>query len=545
MAVTGTAAPRAAQKGFNATSLAVVAALICAAPILVVAWIALTGDTGDYLAHLAQTRLPTYLTHSAYVAGVAALGTGLLGTSLGWLIARTQFPGREFLGWVLILPLAVPAYVAAYAWLDLSTAGGPLYTATNGLFPTIRGSWGAGLMFSLVLYPYVYLLARDAFASQSADAYDAARTLGSAPWHAFMHTALPMARPAIAAGLALVMMESLADYGTVSHLGAPTLSIGLVRAWSGAGSLVDAARLSLVLVVVALFIFGLERAQRRRARSVTGSGKTRPPQRFVLGGWKGIAALLFCLLPLALGMFIPLGRLAYLALSEPSTTDLLDASLNSLTLAITAAIIAAALGLSTAYALRSKGIIATMSARAAGLGYAVPGAVAAVGVIAILSGTQQILDPIWRDLTGAVFPILLTGGAAALIFAYLSRFAAAAIGPAESALSRVTPALDGAARTLGATPLQTARLVHWPLIVGGLTSAGLLVFVEVLKELPATMILRPFNYDTLAVIAHSYAADERLGEAAMPSILITLVALLPMVFVARYLSSRSAGGQDR
>lgn len=528
----------------RATALAILAALVCAAPVFAVAWIALTGQTGDYLAHLARTRLPVYLANSAWVGLVAAGGAGLIGTGLGWLVARTEFPGRRALSWILILPLAVPAYVAAFAWLDLSQAGGPLHALTGGLFPTVRGAWGAGLMFALVLYPYVYLLARDTFDGQSADAYHAARTLGAGPISAFLRTSLPMARPALAAGLALVIMESLADYGTVSHLGAPTLSIGLIRAWSGAGSLVDAARLSLVLVAIALIVFGLERAQRRRARSHHASGRHRPAPRFALTGLQGLAALLACLLPLTLGLVVPLTRLGWLALTSLPAPGLLAASWHSLTLATVSAVLAAALGLSTAYALRGRTMIAIASARAAGLGYAVPGAVAAVGVIAILAGAQQMLDPAWTSLTGEVFPILLTGGAAALVFAYLSRFAAAAIGPSEAALARVTPTLDGAARTLGATRGETVRRIHWPLIAGGVTSAGLLVFVEVLKELPATMILRPFNYDTLAIIAHNFASDERLGEAALPSILIPLVALLPMIFVARYLSrTRSSTGQ--
>ncbi|BDW99899.1 ABC transporter permease [Maricaulis maris] len=520
----------------RALGLAILAAAICAAPVIAVAWIALTGETGDYLRHLAGTRLATYLTTSAVVALIAATGAGVIGTGLGWLIARTAFFGRKTLAWVLILPLAVPAYVAAYAWLDLSHAGGPLHAMTGGLFPTIRGSWGSGLMFALVLYPYVYLLARDTFAGQSADAYNAARTLGAGPFTAFWRTSLPMARPAIAAGLALVVMESLADYGTVSHLGAPTLSIGLIRAWSGAGSLVDAARLSLVLVLIAIFIFGLERAQRSRARSVNAAGRHKPAPRHPLHGAVALAALAACLIPLVLGMVIPLGRLAWLALRTETASGLAAASLHSLTLAGSTALIAAGLGLATAYALRSRTAIATLAARAAGLGYAVPGAVAAVGVIALLSGTQALIDPAWRQLTGDVFPILLTGTGAALVFAYLSRFAAAAISPAETALARVTPSLDGAARTLGARRGRRVWRIHWPLIAAGVTSAGLLVFVEVLKELPATMILRPFNYDTLAIIAHNFATDERLGEAALPSLLIPLVALLPMIFVARYLS---------
>ena len=542
MAVEPSATEYAKGNATAALPFAVLAALICAAPILAVAWIALTHESGDYLTHLAQTRLPVYLGHSALVAFTAAVGTGLIGTGLGWLIARADFPGRRFFSWLLILPLAIPAYVAAYAWLDLSQAGGPLDRFTAGLFPVIRGSWGAGAMFSLTLYPYVYLLARNAFAAQSSDTYDAARTLGRSPLSAFFGTALPMARPAIAAGLALVVMESLADYGTVSHLGSPTLSIGLVRAWSGAGSLVDAARLSLVLVFIALVVFGYERLQRRQARSSASSGRHRPPRRFRLSALQQAGAVAACLLPLVLGMIAPLARLLWRALREPVATGLSEAAWHSLSLAAVAAVIAAGLGLAAAYAIRSGNAFAIGSARAAGLGYAVPGAVAAVGVIALLSGFQTWLDQVWTALTGGVFPILLTGTGAALIFAYLSRFAAAAISPAETALSRVTATLDGAARILGASPLQRFVRLHWPMIIGGVTSAGLLVFVEVLKELPATMILRPFNYDTLAVIAHSYASDERLGEAALPSLLIPLVALLPMIFVARYLSRSTEAG---
>ncbi|MHA6288312.1 ABC transporter permease [Maricaulis sp. CAU 1757] len=529
----------------RATALAILAALICAAPVFAVAWMAVSGESGDYLRHLASTRLPAYLLNSAVVALVGALGAGLIGTGLGWLIARTEFPGRAALSWILILPLAIPAYVAAYAWLDLSQAGGALHTATNGVFPTIRGAWGAGMMFALVLYPYVYLLARDTFSGQSADAYNAARTLGAGPVSAFLRTSLPMARPAIASGVALVIMESLADYGTVSHLGAPTLSIGLIRAWSGAGSLVDAARLSVVLVAIAIIVFGLERAQRRRGRSVNAAGRHKPSPRHELRGIWAILAPVLAALPLMLGLAVPMLRLGFLALRTDAASGLMAASWHSFLLAAVSAVLAALLGLATAYALRTRTPVAVLAARAAGLGYAVPGAVAAVGVIAILSGTQAMLDPAWQRLTGAVFPVLLTGSAAALVFAYLSRFAAAAISPAEAALMRVTPALDGAARTLGASRAETVRRIHWPLIAAGVSSAGLLVFVEVLKELPATMILRPFNFDTLAIIAHNYASDERLGEAALPSLLITLVALLPMVFVARYLSRRQEAGEAR
>lgn len=522
--------------------IAVLAAFICGLPILAVAAIALSGGSTDYLRHLAETRLPTYLFHSAYVGLVASVTAAAIGTALAWLTTRCEFPGRKFFTWALILPLAVPAYVAAYAWLDLSQAGGPLDRMSWGVFPTIRGTWGSGLMFALVLYPYVYLLARNAFTGQSADAYDAARTLGASAFGAFWRTSLPMARPAIAAGMALVVMEALADYGTVAHLGSPTLSIGLIRAWSGAGSLLDAARLSLILVVFALVVFGLERHGRRRMQVQTSSGRQRPARRFQLSAFQAGLATLAAFMALFLSMILPLGRLAWRALREPLANGLAQASFNSLTVAGGAAIIATIVGLSTAYALRRKSVLGTAAARLAGVGYAVPGAVAAVGVIALLSAIQRWLDPSWESLTGNVFPVLLTGTAAALVLAYLSRFVAAAISPCESALTRVTQSLDGAAKTLGATTRRRLLQVHLPLIAPGVASALILSFVEILKELPATMILRPFNFNTLAIIAHQYASDERLGEAAAPALLIPLIATLPMIFVARYLSSSGESG---
>jgi iron(III) transport system permease protein len=513
-----------------------IAALICAAPLLAVAALGVFGPWSDYMAHIATTRLPAYLGHTALVTSVAALGAALIGAPLAFLVARCAFPGRSVFEWLLALPLAMPAYAAAYAWYDLTQAAGPL----GGTLPTVRGPVGAGLIFALTLYPYVYLLARESFAGQSADAYDAARTLGSKPFEAFRRAALPMARPAVAAGLALVVMESLADYGAVVHLGAPTLSVGLIRAWAGEGATADAARLALILVAIAFLLFSLERSQRRRARQSAASGRRRPPRKAVLSAPLAALAVAACTLPVLAGLIIPLARLGWRALNAPVARDLMSAAGNSLMLALLSGAVAAALGLAAAYALRSGRRRAIAAARLAGLGYAVPGSVAALGVLALLGAAQSGVDGVWTSLFGGPFPILLTGGVAALIFAYQSRFAAAAIGPAESALARVTPTLDAASRTLGATPAQTAWRVHRPLILSGALLAALLVFVEVLKELPATMILRPFNFDTLAVTAHNYASDERLGEAALPALLIVLIALPAMIVIARRITRSEA-----
>lgn len=510
---------------------AVFAALICASPLLAVMALGAFGPWTDYMAHIASTRLVDYLTNTAIVTSLAALGAVLIGAPLAFLVARCSFPGRSIFEWLLALPLAMPAYAAAYAWYDLTQGAGPL-----GFFPTIRGPLGASFIFAVTLYPYVYLLAREAFAGQSAEAYDAARTLGSGPLEAFRRAALPLARPALAAGLALVVMETLADYGAVSHLGAPTLSVGLMRAWAGEGAIADAARLALILVFVAFFLFAVERTQRRQARQSASSGKRKPARRIALSPRLGALAVIVCALPVLGGLVAPLGRLGWRALNAPIAREIVSAAQNSLMLALLSGIVAAGIGLSAAYALRSGRPTAIAAARLAGLGYAVPGSVAALGVLVLLGSLQRGVDSFWLDVFDVTFPMAFTGGILALVFAYQSRFAAAAMGPSESALSRVTPTLDGASRTLGASALETAWRVHWPLIASGILLAGLLVFVEVLKELPATMILRPFNFETLAVTAHNYASDERLGEAALPALLIALIALPPMIWIARRLT---------
>ena len=392
---------------------------------------------------------------------------------------------------------------------------------------------GAGLVLGFTLYPYVYLLTREAFLDQSVDAFEAARTLGAAPTRAFITVALPMARPAIAAGSALVIMESLADYGAAVHLGAPTLSVGLIRAWAGEGATAEAARLAMILVAFAFVLFTLERQQRRRARQSSASGKRRTAHRVQLSFGMNVLAIIACLTPVMLGLVLPLVRLGYLSVYAPIAHDVSESVFNSLTIAALSGAIAAILGLCAAYAIRSGKPFAVFSARLAGLGYAVPGSVAALGVLILLGHLQTGVDEAWRSVSGEVFPVLFTGTVVALLFAYQSRFAAAAISPADSALSRVSATLDGASRTLGASASQTAWRVHRPMISPGVLLAGLLVYVEVLKELPATMILRPFNFDTLAVTAHNYASDERLGEAALPAALIVALALPAMIWIAQ------------
>ncbi|MEE2527089.1 iron ABC transporter permease [Hyphobacterium sp. HN65] len=518
------------------------AALVAAGPILAVAWLGVTSPWDDYLTHLASTRLAGYIANTLIVSATAMLLAGLIGTLAGWAIARLEFPGRGLLEWALALPLAVPAYVAAYGWLDLTQAAGPLQTPLreSGLavltswMPVVRGPVGAGFVFAVVLYPYVYLIARQAFSEQHPDLQHAARTLGASNWQSAMRVTFPLVRPAVIAGLALVAMESIADFGAVAHLGAPTLTVGVVRAWAGAGSVADAARLAIVLAFFAYIAFALERQSRSRARYGQAQGQQRPTERHALSGWPAGLVSLACLLPILLGLVIPLARLGYLAVTEPVARGVVPALLNSLLVASITAVIAAALGLGAAYAIRSGTRLGAFSARLASLGYAAPGAVAAVGALVLFAGLQMALDGLW----GGQFPILLSATAGALVFAYLSRFAAVAIAPSETALARVNARLDDAAMTLGASRRRIATEIHWPLIFTGIAIAALMVFVEVMKELPATMILRPFNTDTLAVIAHNYAADERLGQAALPSLILVLACLPAMILAARSQSSR-------
>jgi iron(III) transport system permease protein len=525
--------------------LATVAAWVAIAPLGALVLYAFLNSDGGATAALARTRLPVYLWQSLLVSGLSTLGVIAIGGSLGWLVAVHRFPGRAVLDWALVLPLAAPAYVLAYAYQDLTSAAGPLQSSLRDAtgwsiggywFPHVRGVLGSAFVFSLALYPYVYLLARRAFAGQAATLADAARSLGRGPWGVIRDVAVPLARPALVAGAALTVMETLADYGAVAHLGASTLTVGVMRAWASAGEPAAAARLALVLLIVCAAVLAIERGSRGRARIAPSTRSERPQPPSTLAGWRGWTATAACLGVLIFALGIPLIRLGVLALEHGVRPDLPRAGMHSLLLALAASALAASVALGIALAARLGSRAARLGVKIAELGYAAPGAVAALGAIALLGALQAAL--------GAILPgsgtVLLVGGLPALLLAYQTRFAAAALGPVTSALERITPALDDAARTLGAAPQALAARVHLPLARAGVASAALLVFVEVLKELPATMILRPFDFDTLAVIAHNYAADERLGNAAAPSLLLVAVALGPMIAAARLLARPEA-----
>ena len=530
-------------------AVAVLVALLAGLPVASVGLNLFAGGTSETWAHLVQTVLPEYIRNSLWLCLGVGAGVGLLGVATAWLTAMHEFPGRRVFAWALVLPLAMPAYVMAYVYTDFLQFVGPLQTALRETFgwqhgdywfPDIRTLPGAVLMFVCVLYPYVYLLARTAFLERASGMLEAARTLGMGPWRAFFAVSLPLARPAIAAGIALALMETLADYGTVAYFAVDTFTTGIYRAWFSLGDRVAAAQLAAMLLAFVLFLLMVERISRGRARYNDTTGRNRPQAGARLTGFRGLLATLACLLPLLLGFLLPAVLLLRMALSDGDAQfgeRFLTLARNSFVLAGATAAIGVLLALLMAYGARlSKGALATILNRLVGLGYAVPGAVIAVGVLIPVTRLDNWLAGQWEHWFGSNPGLLLTGGIAALIYAYLVRFLAVALHTVESSLAKITPSMDDAARSLGLGQGETLRRVHAPLLRGSLLTAGLLVFVDVMKELPATLVMRPFNFDTLATQVYTLASDERLAEASTASLAIVAVGLLPLIVLSRQIS---------
>ncbi len=528
---------------------AVVVAVLAAVPVASVGLNLFAGGTGATWAHLAQTVLGDYVANSVLLCLGVGLGVAVVGVATAWLTAMHEFPGRRVFAWALVLPLAVPAYVMAYVYTDFLQFVGPVQTLLRETFgwqhgdywfPDIRTLPGAMLMFVCVLYPYVYLLARNAFIERAGGMLEAARTLGLGPWRAFFTVSLPLARPAVAAGVALALMETLADYGTVAYFAVNTFTTGIYRAWFSLGDRVASAQLAAMLLGFVLLLVLVERLSRGRARYHNTTGRQRPHHGARLTG--GAAALAFaaCLLPLCLGFLLPAGLLFKMALSEGDAqfgARFLTLSRNSFLLAGLTALIAVALSLLLAYSARLSRTFFSLSLnRIVGLGYAVPGAVIAVGVLIPVSRLDNWLAGQWLAWTGSNPGLVLTGGIAALVYAYLVRFLAVALQTVEASLAKITPAMDDASRSLGAGQAETLRRVHVPILRGSLFTAGLLVFVDVMKELPATLVMRPFNFDTLATQAYTLASDERLAEASTAALAIVAVGLLPLIALSRQIS---------
>jgi iron(III) transport system permease protein len=527
-----------------------IVALLVGLPVASVGLNIFAGGTSTTWAHLVSTVLPEYILNSLWLCVGVGCGVGLLGVATAWLTAMHDFPGRRIFSWALVLPLAMPAYVMAYVYTDLLQFVGPVQTTLRETFgwahgdywfPDIRTLPGAMLMFVCVLYPYVYLLARSAFLERASGMLEAARTLGMGPWRAFFAVSLPLARPAIVAGVALALMETLADYGTVAYFAVNTFTTGIYRAWFSLGDRIAAAQLAAMLLGFVLFLLMAEKISRGRARYNNTTGRNRPMAGARLTGIRAALAFLACAVPLLLGFVLPAILLLKMALTEGDAQfgeRFLVLSRNSFVLAGITAMIAVFLALIMAYGARlSKTTFANGLNRLVGLGYAVPGAVIAVGVLIPVTRLDNWLAGQWELWFGHNPGLLLTGGIAALIYAYLARFLGVALHTVETSLAKITPNMDDAARCLGLGQGETLRRVHAPMLRGSLLTAGLLVFVDVMKELPATLVMRPFNFDTLATQTYTLASDERLAEASTAALAIVAVGLLPLIALSRQISA--------
>ncbi len=528
----------------------IVVATVLALPVLVIV-ASLAGDYSPVWKHLFSTVLGDYIGNSLWLMIGVGTGTFLLGVSAAWLTTLCEFPGRKWFSWALLLPMAMPAYIIAYTYTGLLDFSGPVQSALRSrfdwvygdyYFPEIRSLGGAVAMLSLVLYPYVYLLTRVAFMEQSTAVLEASRSLGRGPWSTLLRVALPVARPAIAAGVSLALMETLADFGTVDYFGVSTFTTGIFRTWYGLGELQTAAQLAAFLLLFVFTLFILERLSRSHMRFHHNQLRS-PPSRLLLRGYGAAGALTAVSAIVFFGFVLPAGQL--LLWASTRWRNSLDAAFlqltaNSFLLAGTAAICCLLIALLLGYGKRlHPGPVETSAVRIAAAGYAVPGTVIAVGVMIPFAWFDNQLDAWLQAQFQLSTGLLLSGTVAALVFAYIVRFLSVALQSIESGLAKIRPSIDDAARSLGEPPLRVLGRVHMPILRSSLVTALLLVFVDVLKELPATLILRPFNFNTLAVRTYELASDERLADAAAPALAIVLIGLIPVILLTRALNNEA------
>ena len=543
-AVGGIVVPRIGGLGI----VSVITAALVVAPIGAVVWNIFLPSEATW-AHLISTVLPEYIANTFLLLVLVAAGVLACGVLSAWLVTAYEFPGRRILEWALVLPMAIPAYVMAYAYTDWLQTSGPVQSLLRELtgwrvreywFPEIRSLPGAATMLSFALYPYVYLLARAAFLEQSRSSYEAAQLAGYGAWGRFWHVSLPLARTGIVAGVALALMETLADFGTVSYFAVNTFTAGIYRAWLSLGDSVAAGQLATCLLIFVFAMLALERMHRGGARYTSNRTPIAPQ---MLGGVKGLGAFALCAAPIVFGFVIPAAILLRLALTDPEVqfgSRISGLITNTFILAGIAAMAAVIVAMLLAYAARTvKSPLVQAANRLAVLGYALPGAVIAVGILLPLGKLDNALIAWISQQFGVRTGLILTGSITALIYAYLVRFLAVAFQTVEAGLTRVTPSMDDAARSLGLSPGRTLVRVHLPIMRSSVATAALLVFVDVLKELPATFAMRPFNFDTLAVEAYNLAKDERIAEAALPALLIVAIALLPLVLLSRQIANVS------
>lgn len=526
------------------TAAAWVIAALASLPILAI--LASLFDTSEgALGHLADTVLPQYILNTGGLMLLSGLLAILIGVSTAWLVAATEFPGRRIFAWMLVLPLAVPAYISAYIYADLLDFSGPVQSSLRAMtgwnvgdyaFPQIRSLTGAALIFAITLYPYVYLLARAAFAKQSVSQFRAARTLGATPRQAFWRIALPGARPAIAGGVALVLMEVLADFGVAEYFAIPTFSTGIFRSWLAMGDKQAALQLAAVMLVFVVALIALE-ASGRRGRQDSADGHVESTALVELSRGGQALAVLTCVIPVLLGFVIPALHLTGLSLEigdQLRAATLWSYASDSLWLGLATAGLTVILALILTFAKRrSDSRITKAAIRVSTLGYALPGALLAVGLLAPLGVLDVSLTRFSRDTFGMDHGLLLTGTSAILIYALSVRFLTVAYNSADGGMAKIPLSLDAAARSLGATPTKVLRRIHIPLLSPSLAAAAALVFIDTLRELPATLILRPFNLETLATRVYRLASDEKLAEASTAALMILAAGLIPVLLLNR------------
>ena len=513
------------------------------------------GPSDGIWSHLVSTVLWVYAGNTLWLMLGVGIGTVIIGTSTAWLVTMYRFPGRRILSWALLLPLAVPSYILAFVITDQLEYAGNVQSALRGVFgwtspreywfPEIRSLGGATVVLSLVLYPYVYLLARAAFIEQSFGLFETSRTLGRGPVASFFKVAMPLARPAVAVGVALALMETLNEFGTIDFFAVPTLTAGIFDVWLNMDSTTGAAQLASILVAFTFVLVIIERTSRRSRRYHDTTTRVQALPEYPLSSMRGAAALVWCAAPVALGFVLPacvLGGYAMEFYAETLEADYFDYVWNSMMLATWAATIAALAGILLAYGVRLSPRRAMRGlAEFATIGYAVPGAVLAVGIMVPLGFFDNAVDAASRKLFGLPLGLLISGTATGLVIGYVVRFLALGYRTVDSGLSRVTPSIEGVARTLGASPARALVRVHAPIIRPSVITAALLVFVDTMKELPLTLILRPFNFDTLATFVYQYASDELLEECALGALTIVVAGVMPVILMSRTITRSRPG----
>ena len=531
--------------GWQAAALAVAALVLL--PVLALGLFALQGSPGLW-AHLVSNVLPVAARQTVILLVGVGIIVATLGTATAWLVAACDFPGRRFFGWALLLPLAVPTYIVAYAYLDLLHPVGPVQGAIRGWLgyssprefrlPDIRSMPGCILLLGLVLYPYVYLPVRALFAMQAGNLLDAGRTLGAGPVATFLRVAIPLARPAVAIGTALALMEAMNDIGAAEFLGVRTLTVSVYSTWINRSDLPGAAQIALAMLAITMALVMLERRGRKRQRYAAGAQRSQPLRRTRLRGWRALGAMLVCALPVTFGFAAPAWYLVGAAWARYRFAGLspriLEEAGNTAFFAGLATLAALLLGLVVTGAARMRpGTLTRTMVRLSTLGYAVPGTILAIGLLPVIALADRQIAAVSQALLGVGPGLLLLGSGAALIYAYVARFLAIASGGIEAGLSRVPRSLDHVARTLGRSPGQVFREVHVPISRPALAASGLLIFVDCVKELPATLLLRPLNFETLSTHLYGEAARGTYEDAAIAALIIVLIGILPVIVLAR------------